>query len=365
MVKTKSGALPSQEIRELIKNKHVVNGVVSQVQPASLDLTLGNKIYRLPSVFLPHPGERIKDVAKDIGAEPYSFNYPLERNVPYLVKLREDFDLPKDVYAYASPKSSTGRLGLHVALLADGIPRFDSAGIRGYKGSLWAVIRPEIFRVKLTPGVTLLQTRFFYSDTRLRHNELGTFFKEHNPLYFGKKPIKLEDIKISDSDGGLITTVDLSSDAPGWRSEGSEIVLDVTKKGFYNPSDFFTPIPKPRHGRITLRRGDFYILATKERIRVPEDFSAEVMPVDIRSGEYRSHYAGFFDPGWGEDKGAQGVLEVRTFEDDLLLRDGQPIAKFIFERVNARPDILYGKGIGSTYHLQTGPRLSKHFKLPS
>ncbi len=359
----KKGTLSSQEIRALIQGNHVVNGSMDQIQPASLDLTVGDKIYRLPSVFLPHPGERIEDVAKGIGAEPYSFDYPLERNVPYLVKLKEDFALPSDVYAYMSPKSSTGRIGLHVAMLADGIPRFDSAGTKGYQGSLWAVIRPEIFRIKLASGVTLLQSRFFYSDTRLRHNELEQFFKEHHPLYIGETEVKLEDIKISDRDGGVITTVDLNAETVGWRSEGSEIVLDVTKKSHYNPNDFFVPIPKLRHGRITLRRGDFYILATKERIRIPADFSAEIMPVDVRSGEYRSHYAGFFDPGWGEDRGAQGVLEVRTFEDDLLLRDGQPIAKFIFERMHMRPDILYGNAIGSTYHFQTGPRLSKHFKI--
>lgn len=364
----KQGALPSQEVLKLIDSGAVINGDKNNVQPASLDLTVGSEIYRLPAVFLPKPGEKVLEVAKAIGAERYSFDYPLERNTPYLIKVKESLKLPEDVYAYTNPKSSIGRTGFHVALMADGIPRFDSAGVKGYQGDLWFIVRPEIFRIKVSPGVTLSQVRFFYSDTRLRQAEMEKLYNEHNVLYLGDEPLPLSGIKISDRDGGLIFTADLSSfDIVGWRSEGSQAALDLTKKNFYEPADFFQPVMRPKNGHITLRRGDFYIFVTKEKIRVPPNFAAEIMPVDVRSGEYRSHYAGFFDPGFGygaegEVKGTPAVLEVRSFEDNLALRDGQPVAKFIFERLAEHPEMVYGVGIGSHYQTQVGPRLSKHFK---
>jgi dCTP deaminase len=364
----KQGVLPSQAIRELIKAGNIIGGSNENVQPASLDLTVGDEIYRLPAVFLPKPGEKVLDVAKSIGAEPYSFDYPLERNTPYLIKLKESLKLPEGVYAYTNPKSSIGRTGFHVALIADGVPRFDSAGVKGYEGDLWIIARPEIFRIKISPGVALTQVRFFYSDTRMQQSEMESFYSEYDALYVGDEPLPLNGIKISDRDGGLILTADLGSfDIVGWRSEGSQKVLDLSQRNFYDPANFFTPVQKPKSGYVILRRGDFYIFVTKEKIRVPPNFVAEIMPVDVRSGEYRSHYAGFFDPGFGygekgEIKGTPAVLEVRSFEDDLALRDGQPVAKFVFERVAEHPDKVYGVGIGSHYQGQTGPRLSKHFR---
>jgi len=365
----KTGALPSQAIRDLIRHNQIINGNEKNVQPSSLDLTIGDRIYRMPSIFLPRPEERIKDLAKAIGAEEFNFDYPLERNTPYLVKLREQLSLPADVYAYANPKSSTGRCGIHATLLADGIPRFDSAGVKGYQGELWLLVRPEAFRVKLNPGDALVQMRFFYSDTRFNQAELETFFAEYQPLYRGDNALSMKDLKVSDRDGGVILTVDLRNEIVGWRSEGSHRFLDFSKRDYYRTEDFFTPIKKARDNMISLRRGDFYILYSRERVAVPPDFAVEIAPVDVRSGEYRSHYAGFVDPGWGYSpdkalKGASLVLEVRTFEDNLILRDNQPVAKIVYERMAARPDVIYGAlGAASNYHAQSGPRLSKHFRL--
>src|SRR3989344_812491 len=140
-----TGALPSQHIRDLIRKGHIKNGDEKNIQPASLDLALGSKIYRLPYVFLPKSNQRVEDVLREIGAEEMNFHYPLEKNTPYIVKLREELNLPENIYAYSNPKSSVGRIDLRVSMLADRIPRFDTAGSYGYKGELWAIIEPKSF----------------------------------------------------------------------------------------------------------------------------------------------------------------------------------------------------------------------------
>ncbi|MEK7479174.1 MAG: 2'-deoxycytidine 5'-triphosphate deaminase, partial [Patescibacteria group bacterium] len=290
------GALPSQHIRDLIRKGHIKNGNEKNIQPASLDLTVANKIYRLPYIFLPKSDQRVEDVLMEIGAEEMDFNHPLEKNIPYIVKLWEELALPHDVYAYSNPKSSVGRIDLRVTMLADFVSRFDAAGEKGYKGELWAIIEPKSFRVKIQPGDTLLQLRLFYGDSRFGEEELATFFREWNPLYLDDEAIPQGGLKISDRDGGLIMTVDMRSDFLGWRCEGTETFLDFSKRGFYAPEEFFTPIQRPATKRITLRKGDFYILYTRERLRVPPYFAAEIAPLDVRSGEYRTHYAGFIDP---------------------------------------------------------------------
>ncbi|OGG42104.1 hypothetical protein A3A21_03660 [Candidatus Jorgensenbacteria bacterium RIFCSPLOWO2_01_FULL_45_25b] len=364
----KQGTLPSQDIRTLIRDGGIVNGNENNVQPASLDLTVGGKIYRLPHIFLPKPEERVEDVAKEIGAEAYTFEYPLEINTLYLVKLKEQLNLPDSVYGYSNPKSSVGRIDLKVSMLADYVARFDAAGHYGYKGELWAIVEPKSFRVKIQPGDTLLQLRLFYSDTRIKNqNVLENFYRKHNPLYFDETPIDYKEMKINDEDGSVIMTVDLRYDLVGWRCEGTQKYIDFSKKKLYKPEDFFAPIHKSPQKTVTLRKGDFYILHTREKIRVPPTYAAEIAPMDVRSGEYRSHYAGFIDPGFGYGKegrinGQSIVLEVRPFENSIVLSNKQPICKVVFEELCEMPDIVYGEEeLGSHYANQTGPRLSKHF----
>ncbi|MAF79532.1 2'-deoxycytidine 5'-triphosphate deaminase [bacterium] len=361
------GALPSQHIKKLIEDGNIKNGNKENIQPASLDLTIDEEIYRLPHVFLPKVGQKIEDAIKEIGAEPYTFDLPLEVNTPYLVKLREELDLPKDVYGYANPKSSVGRIDLRVTMLADKISRFDSAGEKGFKGKLWAIIEPKSFRIKIGPGDTLLQLRLFYSDSRFSEGKLEELFQKHNALYLNDKPVPFNEVKVSDRDGGLILTVDVKNGFVGWRCEGSQSFMDFSKRNFYEPEQFFTKVIKPKNKGITLRKGDFYILYTRERLALPPDYAAEITAMDVRSGEYRSHYAGFIDPGFGHGregniKGAPIVLEVRPFEDNIVLIDNQPICKVIFEKTSETPDRVYGEEIGSHYTHQQGPRLSKHFK---
>lgn len=361
-----TGALPYQHIKNLIQNNRIKNANLKNIQPSSLDLTISNRIFRLPFIFIPQPNETIEDLIQTSEAEEITFDYPLELNTPYLIKLKEELDLPSDIYAFSNPKSSSGRVDLRVSMLADKIARFDSVSEKNYKGALWAIVEPKSFRIKLQPGDTLLQLRFFYSDTRFNDSELQYFFEEWTPLFSDHSPIPFQDIKINDGDGGLIMTVDLRGELVGWRSEGSQKFLDFSKEKNHNPLDFFTPIYRNPKNILSVRKGDFYILYTRERLRVPPNFAAEIIPVDARSGEFRSHYAGFIDPGWGfRDKSlTQGqpiVLELRSFDNNLILRDNQPICKVIFEKLAETPDVLYGNG-GSHYNNQNGPRLSKHFK---
>lgn len=366
---SKKGVLPSQSINELIKQNRIKGSVFSNIQPASLDLSLSGEAYRINSVFLPDPGESIRKAMKVIGAEPFDIKNSLEIGVSYIFCLNESLDLPNGIYGYSNPKSSMGRLDTHARMLADGISRFDSAGISGYKGELWVILTPRSFRVKFNKGDKIIQIRFFTGDTRLSgEDEFGELYYKHKMLFDSKENfIEYSRIKMKDNDGGLILSLDLNLDIAGYRGERNHNVLDFSKKGFYNIEDFFQPIPKPKNGYIILRKGDFYIFASKEFLRVPPDLSAEMNAIDHRSGEFRAHYAGFFDPGFGhgrgEVKGCRAVLEVRSNEDDIKFKDGQPICKMIFERMIEIPDIIYGdKELGSNYDKQTNIKLSKHFK---
>lgn len=362
------GALPSQTVLEMIAAEFIKGAAEDNVQPASLDLTLSDEMYRVQSVFVPRPGEEIRHAMKFVEAESRQVDEPLEVGVTYLARLNESLVLPFGVYGYANPKSSTGRNDVHVRMLADGMTRFDSAGAKGYRGTLWALITPRSYRVKLAAGQSLLQIRFFNQDTRFSNDsELEIAYQRHRLLFTPDGDfISYSQIKMRDYDGTLILTINLDLDIVGYRCEASQKVLDFARRDFYDPVDFFQPIMRPKKGSLVLRRGDFYIFVTKEYLRVPPELAAEMAPVDVRAGDYRAQYAGYFDPGWGFGpdgvlKGAPAVLEVRSFEDNITIRDGQPICKFQLERMTELPDIIYGER-GSHYLHQRGPRLSKHFK---
>ncbi|OHB23081.1 MAG: hypothetical protein A3I22_00010 [Parcubacteria group bacterium RIFCSPLOWO2_02_FULL_40_12] len=369
------GALPYQMIREMIEGGFIgpyppilFDQSLSQVQPASFDLTLSEEIYRVRSVFLPRPTESIRKAMQIVCPEKHSFDSPLDVDATYLVRLSEMVALPQEVYGYANAKSSSGRNDIHARMLADGITRFDSIGEKGYRGSLWALVTPRSFRVKLNPGDSLIQMRFFNRDTRFDgDDELEIAYQKHKLLFTPEGEfIDYSRLQMRDHDGTLILTLNLDFDVVGFRCEKSQEVLDFSKRAFYKPEDFFQPIPRQKNGSVILRRGDFYIFTTKEFFRVPSELAAEVVPVDIRAGDYRVHYAGYFDPGWGLGfdgslNGAPAVLEIRPFEDNLVIRDGQPICKIKFERMAEIPEMVYGQ-TGSHYLHQRGPRLSKHFK---
>ena len=337
---------------------------VSNVNPGSLDLSLSDEIYRVEGVFLPHPGERIRELLKKINHTPHVFEDTLERDATYLVKLNETFALPAEVYGYCNPKSSTGRNDVHVRVLADGVSRYDMIP-RGYKGELWLAVQPNSYPIRVNEKITLVQLRLFNHDTRLSELELEAVMKKDDLLFDSHgKPISYDRLKIKDGDGSIILRLDIEHDPIGYVCFGARETVDFSKLHFYKSDTFFKKVER-EGDYLRLSKGGFYILSSKEAVRIPPYLACEMVPMDERSGEFRSHYAGFIDPGWGygkdgEGKGRSLTLEVRPFEN-MIVREKQVIAKIRFERMMEIPDMLYDAAEKSNYTAQSGAQLSKHF----
>lgn len=360
------GVYPSQLIRTMIDNGWIENANQENIQPSTLDLTISDEIYKMKGVFLPKKNESINNIIKEGALFPADLDKPLECHGVYLIRLQEKLNLPSYVYACSNNKSSSGRINLQARLVANGVPQFDKIP-RGYKGDLWIIVSPQSFSVKLRKGNKINQVRFFNSDTLLTVNEYSALYDQY-PLIYDKdgNPIAKDDVDF-DGDGGVTLTINLNLDIVGYKCMPSNSkVLDFNSFE-HIPDDYFESILHPRNGHIILRRGEFYLLSTIEYLRVPPDFSVEMVAYDPSKGEFRSHYAGFFDPGWGYSSdgsvlGIPAVLEVFPQDNDFVLRHGQPICKMVYERLIALPDVIYGtQKAGSHYHTQKGPKLSKHF----
>lgn len=359
------GALARQTIVEMI-DAGCIKGVTDtgNVQPASLDLSLADEAWLINASVLPRTTDTIRDLLGIFDRKRFNFNQPLGVGECLLVRLQETLDLPDEVYAYANPKSSTGRIDLHVRMLSDRFPRYDGACV-GYKGDLWMTIIPKSFPVKLEPGLTLNQMRFLNLDTRFDQLTLELVHRQ-SPLVWNvetAEPIGWSELSTFDKDGSIILHAGLSTEVVGWVAKDTEEILDLTRRD-YDPEKFFEEVV-PHNGHVTLEQGRFYIISTWEGVRVPPEIASEIAPIDERSGDFRSHYAGFFDPGWGfgetgEGRGDTATLEVRPFET-ILLRHLQPIARFKFEMMAHVPDVVYASA-GSHYGGQKGPGLSKYFK---
>jgi dCTP deaminase len=362
------GALPDSMIRSLISSDCISGIEDRHVGPASVDLPLSEEIYRIAHVFLPRPGEKVRDILRFAEASRHDFKMPLERGSIYIARIETGFHLPENVYGYCNPKSSTGRADVHARVVADGVSRYDALTPHGFSGEAWVFIKPQLIPIRLFPGEALSQARFFDSDTRLEYTELGLAYREHGFLTsLPGSPIPWKDILIQDYDGSLILTLDLESEIVGWECFGSNKILDFSKRN-HRKEDFFRPILRESllNGALRLRSSGFFILSSAEAVRVPPSFACEMVSMDDRSGEFRSHYAGFIDPGWGcgEDGCGAGdplTLEVRPFED-IVIRPGQPIAKIRYERMARNPDRHYGELLGRSNYLgQRNAKLSKHF----
>ncbi len=357
----KNGALPAQTIHDLIRAGCILNAPALHVQPASLDLTLSHEVYRMQAIVLPRRNEPIRDLIKRFGF-PYQANF-FERGAVYLIRLRERLDLLADVYGTVNPKSTTGRLDMHVRLVVDGVPRFDVVP-KGHKGDLWLYVISHSFLVRADEGTPLVQLRLFNADTRFGQVETTLAMREYQLLWSPDgTPYSVDDIKITDNDGMCILTLDTECNPVGWRARRSSPLINLAHIGAYDPTAFFESV-EIRDEYMYLDEG-FYIFSTREYVRVPPQLACEMQPTDDRSGEFRAHYAGFIDPGWGwgasgEGKGRPLTLEVRPFEKMLVGR-GRPIAKIGFERMAEVPETLYDTGTPN-YGTQSGPRLAKQFK---
>lgn len=365
---TREGALPSQTIRTLIEVGYIQNAKYEHVSPASLDLSVSDELYTITGLVLPRQGERVEDLFEVMGAKRVPIEDPLTCGKLYLARLNETLALPTQMYGYCNPKSSTGRLDMHVRVLADGVPRYDSITPKGYTGSLWVAIFPKSFGVHIHEGTTLTQLRLFTRDTRFSELDLEIAMrqgivwhpKEERSLSYGE-------ILTNDQDGAVVLTALIEEGLSGYHCIApKDAVIDIARIGEYHPRDFFELLTI-EGGALRLIRDHFYILSGAERVRIPPTLASEMVPMDERSGDFRSHYAGFLDPGWGWGKDGEGhgrpfTLEVRPFED-LVIREGQPIAKIRFERMSDVPDMHYDdKGSQVSHYLtQAGPRLGKQF----
>jgi len=327
------GVLPDEAIKQLAAQGAILTAAPfdsNQIQPASLDLRLGSVAYRIRASFLPGKGvEAETRLTADtlMHTLDLSKGAVLETGCVYLVPLQESLQLPADLHGAANPKSSTGRIDVFVRVVANGAEAFDKIPA-GYQGPLYAEISPRTFSILARQGDRLCQLRI----------RKGTFRPREE----------------------IVFSVDLSPRAgpAGYRARRHAGILDLTQIAGHDPREFWEPL-YPRHGRIVLDPGAFYILASKEAVSVPLDMAAEMAPIAPELGEFRAHYAGFFDPGFGLNAGgSRAVLEVRSRDVPFILEDGQPVGRLVYESMASTPAKPYGEG--SNYQGQ-GLRLSKHF----
>ncbi len=359
------GLLPDSAIRRLISagaihaEPAVENG---QIQPASLDLRLGSQAWRMRASFLAGRGRRVADRLADFRMHAMDLNAGavLEKGCVYLVPLAESLALPQGVSAVANAKSSTGRLDVLTRLITDEGVEFDRVPA-GYTGPLWAEICPRSFSVLVRPGMRLNQIRFRHGSAVLSDAELAGLHARE-PLVSGV------DVSTVIADG-LGFSVDLrppTGDLLGYRAKPHAGVVDLDRVGEHDPAEFWEEL-RARDGRLILDPGAFYILVSREAVTIPPDHAAEMAPYLAMVGEFRVHYAGFFDPGFGHAAagggGARGVLEVRCHEAPFVLEHGQIVGRLVYERMQTPPERLYGSGIASNYQGQ-GLKLAKQFRAP-
>lgn len=357
-----AGILTDGALKALIdKGAIVAEGGVegAQVQPASLDLRLGARAYRIRASFLAGAERTVEDKLSSLVMHEMNLvqGAVLETGCVYLVPLREHLALPADVAGIANPKSSTGRLDVFTRLITDHGEAFDRVA-PGYAGPLYAEISPRSFSILVRAGSRLNQMRLrraraVLDDEALKalHGEVGLVDGE------------------ADIDGGIALRADLAGDAVtrliGFRAKRHVGLIDVDRVAAYDPLEYWEPLFARGARALILDPHEFYILASKEAVHVPPTHAAEMVPFNPLVGEFRVHYAGFFDPGFGHagagGQGARAVLEVRSHEVPFILEDGQIVGRLVYERLAGAPSTLYGQTIGSSYQRQ-GLALSKHFK---
>ena len=368
-----SGVLPSQSLEKLIAS-NVIRArtpiLPEQVQPSSLDLRLGAEAYRVRASFLAAGAATVTGKLEQYRLHTLDLTRPavLEKGCVYIVPLQEELALPPTISGKANPKSSTGRLDIFTRLITDEGRQFEIVPA-GYTGRLFAEVVPRTFSVVVRQGERLSQLRLFQGDHQPSDKLLREIDSAETLVYLPDETKGAANIE-----NGLRLSVDLAgiegSPIIGYRAKKHAPLIDLSKIGYYPTEDFWDPIRRNESRTLVLDPEDFYILASRERVRIPPQYAAEMVPYDPTIGEFRIHYAGFFDPGFGygsgeggEINGTRAVLEVRSHEVPFILEDGQIVASLVFENLLERPRALYGEGIGSNYQRQ-GLKLSKHFRTP-
>jgi dCTP deaminase len=339
------------------------------VQPASLDLRLGEVAYRIRCSFLP-ANQTVERRVKELVIDEINLHgegVVLETGRPYLIPLKERLALPPNVRGKANPKSSTGRADVFTRVITDGSYRFDEIAA-GYDGQLYLEVVPLSFPVRVREDLSLNQLRLSVGRTQLADDEVRDFHAREPILFAHGSAVPAEQLALSD---GLFLGLDLRGDRSGrvgYRARASAPLLDLTRVGAADPDSYWESVVREEGDRIVLTPKNFYLLMSYEAVRVPPGLAAEMTAYDPTSGELRTHYAGFFDPGFGYDpeesfRGSTAALEVRAHDVPFMIEHRQRVCKLTFEQMLEPPTQLYGQGIGSNYQQQT-ETLGKHFRLP-
>jgi len=366
------GVLPSQALRRAVDLGFVDAGEykvpAASIQPASIDLHLGDVAYRIRCSFLPdkRPVEvKLKDFVVD-ELDISRDGAVLETNRPYLIPLREGLALPPDVRGKANPKSSTGRLDVFTRVITDHGGRFDEVE-PGYRGPLYLEVVPLSFTVRVKEGLALNQLRLSVGTARLTDRDIHALHAEEPLLLRDGAPMPEADLATAD---GLFLSLDLRGDEGGrvgYRAREFAPPIEMSLVDRYEPEDYWDPVVREPGDRIVLAPGRFYLLLSEEAVRIPPGYAAEMAAYDPTSGELRTHYAGFFDPGFGFGQtleGSRAALEVRAHDVPFMIEHRQRVCKLTFERMVEPPDVLYGEAIGSSYQGQV-ETLGKHFRRGS
>jgi dCTP deaminase len=365
-----AGVLPAQRLREAVAQEWIVAGdwrvPAESVQPASIDLRLGSHAWALRCSFLPDSDSTVEQKVEDLAFERIDLRdgATLERDRPYLVPLIEELRLPGHVRAKANPKSSTGRLDVFTRVLTDRSHRFDEIAA-GYSGKLYLEVVPRTFAIRVRTGLALNQVRLADGDGRLSDPELLELHERQPLLFREQAPLAAESLSLGE---GLFLSLDASGgpeSTVGYRAKKNSLPIDLTKVGELRWQDYWEPVHPEAKQRIVLEPEVFYLLLSAEGVRIPPSYAAEMLAYDPTAGELRTHYAGFFDPGFGhsptdERVGSRAALEVRARDVSFMVEHGQPVCKLAFERMAEEPDVLYGTDVGSNYQGQQ-TMLSKHF----
>jgi len=369
-VERSSGVLPSQSLREAVACDWMVAGSwripPESIQPASVDLRLGEHAWALRCSFLPDSDSTVEEKIEDLAFERIDLRdgATLERDRPYLVPLIEELRLPSEIRAKANPKSSTGRLDVFTRVLTDRNHRFDEIAA-GYHGRLYLEVVPRTFAIRVKTGLALNQVRLMRGAARLSDKELIALHRRCPLLYLDSRPLAESELSLAD---GLFLSLDVSGSAEsivGYRAKKNSLPIDLTRVGALRWQEFWEPVHPEAGGRIVLEPEVFYLLLSAEGVSIPPSYAAEMLAYDPTAGELRTHYAGFFDPGFGYSReqpahGSRAALEVRARDVSFMVEHGQPVSKLAFERMADEPDVLYGEDVGSNYQGQQ-TMLSKHF----
>lgn len=367
----KAGVLPNQYIEAAVAAGVIDAGAYKihgeNIQPASLDLRLGEVAYRIRCSFLP-AHETVEEKVKDFIVDEIDLRREgsvLETNRPYLIELKERLALPQTVRAKANPKSSTGRADVFTRVITDYSSRFDEIA-SGYNGKLYLEVVPLSFPIRVREDLSLNQLRLSVGRVDLTDDEVREHHRQEPILFADARPVDPDRLAMAD---GLFLGLDLRGSKGrhvGYRARESAPLLDMTKNGAADPDQYWEKVRSEEGDRVVLSPKQFYLLMSNEAVTIPPSLAAEMTAYDPTSGELRTHYAGFFDPGFGYDAagafhGSTAALEVRAHDVPFMVEHGQPVCKLTFERMLEVPTLLYGQGIGSNYQRQT-ETLGKHFR---